>query len=977
MKKLLSTVLSLIIAMQGMAIVHGADGTLIYKQYTADDTGYTALVSNGSPTGATLSTESVSGKTYLKVPATIASENVMLYTAAMYSGRIASGEKKRIDVSFKKEDGIVSGVRFYTNTFAPNGNPKNYYQLSFGTDKAWSVIKMETATKTVIQESTVSDELNAGEYNLCIVYDEDEITWRIENPGGDVKAGTNTIEEAWNNITVSAPFTAAESSFALIGANGSSGECAMYTNLNVYNPAGDLPSSTPGTPVTPPVTPPASTWVYEYTDDFTGSAYNSYSKDVPGEEFGPWKTNGKRSGQLPALSAELMLTDRTYNGVAKTALCIPATALFSSPELFTTADFGQDIPSGGKMEFEFAFYKHGEMVDGIRFMMHNNSSNYYEFSFNRSGNTAPAWTLVKAVDGVRTQLAAGAQGLISGGDYKVKLTYDYVDYCGKITWEVKKYDGSAAGFTGAIGNVEDISPFKHLGTSKFALIGGGQNTRYSYFTDVAIRAGASKEEPAFNSADPAIVNMYITRHNQLISPYNVAVSTSDVAAMKEFLAGNDRLSFGRMELINVPAIAAMDGPALTAFAERLITYGDTISFTDIDDIAVFQKRLETEVAVGNLCNVSNAEIMGINIDNATTYIDIDTATNSYLSMKNEVIDELMNSTFTSASDFKTKFNEAVIMENYQYTINGDYLIGILEEYATEIGYNTAHYDTIDKAGLAALLVDANTKAAITNVTALKDQIDTYNVAAPIPTPTPAPVPAPNQKPATGGGGGGGYGVIRDIPKQTEAPENVITQPIAGKVEIYYDVPVDYWAYEAVRFMNARKAISGYGDGSFRPEGQVTRAEFLTMLLGIYGIEKPESYPEGLTFVDVEEGQWYYDTIMTAASIGILSGDGGYAYPDKLITRQEMAALICRILEYKGIELNTSSELSRFNDDNQIDGWAFPSVKKLQAAGVANGSDGYYMPKASAKRAEAAQMLYKAANVNLKEEIVEEVAADEA
>ncbi len=1000
MKKILSAALSMIIAMQSMALVHATEPTLIYKQYTTDDGSYTALVSNGSPTGSSaLETEVVSGKTYLKIPATIASENVRTYTAAMYSGRIPAANKKQIEVTFKKEAGIVSGVRFYTNTFATSGVPRCYYQLSFGTDKAWSLFKMENSTQTMIEESSVTAELNEGEYNLCVIYDEENITWRIVNTDGDVMAGANSISEDWNNATASEPFSEQENSFALIAANGNSDDYAWYTNLNVYSTDGTNLPSAPGTGGgTGGGTPVPSEWIYTFTDNFTDT---TYVKDTLAEEIGPWKTNGVR-GELTALTTELQVVDKQYGGVNKTALCVPSTALFNKPHQFTAAELDENIPSGGKMEFKFSFKKDGEMVDGIRFMIHNNGSNFYEFLFNRNGNTSPAWALNKVVEGVRTQLAGGDAGLIpSGTDYNVKLVYDYADYCGNISWDVTRCDGGSVTFTGHTGSAEDITPFKHLGTTKMAMISGGQNAKYSYFTDISIRTTETHEEPAFNPDDPAIVAAYVVRHNQLIAPYNTAVSQNDTAAMKEFLTGTARLSMGRMEHVNVPAIAEMDDTALTAFANRLITYGDTITFTDISDIDDFQKRLESEIAIGNLCGMDNIEVMGVSIDDITQYVDINLSTNSYLSMKETIIGRLLNNTFLSANDFKSKFNEAVIMENYQYTINGNYLLGIIEEYSSEIGYNSAHYDTLDKSALAEMLISQTTKAAVTTVAALRDKIDTFTVASSVVTPSPSPAPSPAPSVPQGptqvvgggvssgsggggsGGGGNGYGIIRDIPKQTEAPKENITQPIVDKTVIFADVPTDYWAYEAIRFMNARKAVTGYGDGSFNPEGQVTRAEFLTMLLGIYGIEKPESYPDGIGFDDVKEGDWYYDVVMTAASIGILGGDGVSAYPNAKITRQEMAVLICRILEYLKIEINTNSELTRFIDDGEIDVWAFLSVKKLQAAGIANGSDGYYMPKASAKRAEAAQMLFKAVNVDLKqaeennESAIEEEVANEA
>ncbi|MDD6736366.1 MAG: S-layer homology domain-containing protein, partial [Clostridiales bacterium] len=145
---------------------------------------------------------------------------------------------------------------------------------------------------------------------------------------------------------------------------------------------------------------------------------------------------------------------------------------------------------------------------------------------------------------------------------------------------------------------------------------------------------------------------------------------------------------------------------------------------------------------------------------------------------------------------------------------------------------------------------------------------------------------------------------------------------------------------------------------------ITRAEFITMLTGIYNIEMPAetAEEEKRAFADTTETDWYYPGVMAAAYAGIMSGDGGMAYPNREITRQEMAVLICKAMEYKGFDINSDTELSRFKDDDAIDRWAFASVKKLQTGGVISGNDGYFAPKDNAKRCEAAQMLYKAMNV---------------
>lgn len=106
-----------------------------------------------------------------------------------------------------------------------------------------------------------------------------------------------------------------------------------------------------------------------------------------------------------------------------------------------------------------------------------------------------------------------------------------------------------------------------------------------------------------------------------------------------------------------------------------------------------------------------------------------------------------------------------------------------------------------------------------------------------------------------------------------------------------DVPAGCWYTTAVSTLANVGAISGYSDGTFRPNQEITRAEFVTILTGIYG----EDTTKGMPFSDVGHS-WCYDAVATAYANGWVSGysDGTFR-PNQTITRAEAVVILNNVL----------------------------------------------------------------------------------
>jgi hypothetical protein len=206
----------------------------------------------------------------------------------------------------------------------------------------------------------------------------------------------------------------------------------------------------------------------------------------------------------------------------------------------------------------------------------------------------------------------------------------------------------------------------------------------------------------------------------------------------------------------------------------------------------------------------------------------------------------------------------------------------------------------------------------------------------------------------GGGASTGGSVVHagnPVAGNTSAPS--VTP---GKNEVFSDIVSVSWAKEYITKLYDAGVINGDGNGLFYPERNVTREEFVKMLLLSFGI-KSDGAPQ-MDFSDVKKDSWFADYVSLAFNLGIVNGVNATEFGAGLnITRQDMAVMITRCLEYKGISLENKDDVSVFVDETSISGYALDAVKKLKDAGILNGdANGNFNPSLFATRAEVAKVL---------------------
>lgn len=142
-----------------------------------------------------------------------------------------------------------------------------------------------------------------------------------------------------------------------------------------------------------------------------------------------------------------------------------------------------------------------------------------------------------------------------------------------------------------------------------------------------------------------------------------------------------------------------------------------------------------------------------------------------------------------------------------------------------------------------------------------------------------------------------------------------------------------WAQQAIQTLSSQGIITGYPDGSFRPQGLVTRAEFSSMLVKALGLTPMASGAQ--TFSDVPKTNWAYPAIETVRSSGLVSGyPNGSFMPSKSISRAEAMATLANASRMPmPNDASINQILSGYRDASTIPTWARPAVAAVIQNGI--------------------------------------------
>ncbi|HHX13102.1 MAG TPA: S-layer homology domain-containing protein, partial [Clostridiales bacterium] len=157
----------------------------------------------------------------------------------------------------------------------------------------------------------------------------------------------------------------------------------------------------------------------------------------------------------------------------------------------------------------------------------------------------------------------------------------------------------------------------------------------------------------------------------------------------------------------------------------------------------------------------------------------------------------------------------------------------------------------------------------------------------------------------------------------------------------------HWAEDSIQSWIDKGYVKGYADGSFRPEADITRAEFISLVNRSFGFTEEAE----VKYSDVADTHWAYSDFKRAAAAGYINGfEDGTLRPNNKISRQEMASIIARLLN-----LSAAKDSDAFLDLDDVDAipeWSAGAVSALVDKGYIRLRDrNSFAPAVAATRAE--------------------------
>lgn len=169
---------------------------------------------------------------------------------------------------------------------------------------------------------------------------------------------------------------------------------------------------------------------------------------------------------------------------------------------------------------------------------------------------------------------------------------------------------------------------------------------------------------------------------------------------------------------------------------------------------------------------------------------------------------------------------------------------------------------------------------------------------------------------------------------------------------FSDVPTSFYVHDQIMTLVQREVIKGFGDGTFKPFKEVTRAEFAAFVARSLDLPSAQS-----NFKDVPKSAALYDGVSRAYAAGIIKGFGdGTFKPTVPVNRLDMAVMVDRAMQIKGSYTNTKA--LDFSDKTKVGAYAKQSVERLYYYNVMGALSGNsFSGTTIGTRAETARYIY--------------------
>jgi len=420
--------------------------------------------------------------------------------------------------------------------------------------------------------------------------------------------------------------------------------------------------------------------------------------------------------------------------------------------------------------------------------------------------------------------------------------------------------------------------------------------------------------------------------------YKAFVDSENGGTSKRFIVIDESLSSSYLAALNGKSTNAEFKAYLETNSEKfgIFTEDFAASFSFAADV-VFARKPAGGYASAKAVNkafdratvafeIKNSADKGAAIANNADFLGIDYAEYENLSAESKaLLNSLLENADYTKADINTIYEKNLIYAEIKAADRWSLQKEKILKYAGRMGYTfPSKYNAI-----------SNKDAVFQTLFKETNAIDGFDAIAAKLNAAIDTVYAEEQKAPIGGGGGGGF--VNTNPTVTPANSGQLS-----------DIS-SHWAKQYIDKLVENGGISGYGDGTFRPDNTITRAEFTKIIVSVFDIYGDSANGYG----DVPQSAWYSEYIKKASANGIIYGSGGMFRPNDNITRQDAALILYRVLKLKNIATKAGTI---FADNNEISEYAKEAVSEMSGIGVINGYEGRFMPKNNITRAEAATII---------------------
>lgn len=176
---------------------------------------------------------------------------------------------------------------------------------------------------------------------------------------------------------------------------------------------------------------------------------------------------------------------------------------------------------------------------------------------------------------------------------------------------------------------------------------------------------------------------------------------------------------------------------------------------------------------------------------------------------------------------------------------------------------------------------------------------------------------------------------------------------------FSDLSSEHWCYDKIIDFGERGYVCGYEDGTFRADQTITRAEYVKIVNNFFGYEL--EWDKESSLKDVSSGDWFYPYVNEAVERGYITGyEDGTFRPNNPIRRQEATVILSRILEIDEEEYpaNHKDGLAQYPDGDDVEDWARVAIHSYSVYNFINGyEDGFLRILQDVTRAETVELLH--------------------